>query len=265
VYPEILRRQDHAVNNPWISAIAFSGFKAAAFGITSTVDLADTIVSFLHSDHGLGANHLEYDHVNGASRYVGFVPIYDATSGELLGWTPYFKATSYMLLGDGQVVNCDDQAFAAKAFIAIACDAAMETVYVDQFGYIHQTTFVGNRSSNNPFYRDEECRTLAVVDADATALDVVQEGNKEVRVRSFFGYHMFLWISGVGMFDACVGSITSSDSATTTAAYLAITRDTSTTEETEFPDLSKEYDEDEELDMISVGSTAYIRSWVILT
>jgi hypothetical protein len=213
------------LQNPWVSAIAFSGFLAEAFGHTSTEGVATAVTEHLHANHSYSGVEAAYDHTEGRNAYgKGFRGNW-ATER----YDGHFSATLYMKLANGGKVNCVDQAMAVATFTAIATSDSIQLRHGFHFGHVDTATFVGDASSNNPFWEAPEVVSEEVVPSTDHADD--QTGwpwNRRYK-RSAFAFHVFVYISDDGCYDACFGPVTNTSMARSTAgAYLSHYRDFAT-------------------------------------
>jgi hypothetical protein len=202
-------------------ALRFLCRKVGVIGLKTADQVAAQVATYCHSKHHTD-NRLEYDTVEGASKYGCHMEGGD------------FQLLDY-IRGANPKVNCYDQAAAVQALCG-AVGAAVHWLYLEPFGFIRPTRLVGvggGADCNNPFFMSNGTRRLMVgLDPDWQKKGISPTDfylryllENQCPERTSFGRHAFAGIADK-VIDACGGPHTGSESK---AQYCDNSIDTTTT------------------------------------
>lgn len=189
-----------ASTEPWTTALDFLTDTVNLKGKTSVTDAAAAITQYLFASYGL-----RYDTFGGAPKYVlGYA------GGDIS--SPVYNLTSFLVKGNGAVVNCYDMAGSVTSLSnLIGATAAYR--YMQPFGYVTTSPLIGRGNSNNPFYGNPAANYNQAVSPPSTcSQDRVKQfpaapgfppgaAPPNVGYRSSFGNHAFVVLGG-NVYDA---------------------------------------------------------------
>ena len=194
-----------ANTNVWASVLDFVTKTNACTGITSQTNCLAALTSYLFENHGL-----VYETDNGRSQY--FEILIDPTSYD---YYVRFQLGEYLTRGNGQYVNCYDQAY-ALSILGRTLGISSEVKFLLPFGYINPTNLIGVGECNSPFFTTNNHVTASAKLRPVNDLD-----------RKWFYNHRYVVASGK-VFDCCAGPALGDLSQ---AEYLNAWVDKSTTDE----------------------------------
>ncbi|MDO4571514.1 MAG: hypothetical protein Q4D38_14105 [Planctomycetia bacterium] len=202
------------LNQPWISALEFTIETAGVRGAFSAETALTRLTTFLHDQDDLSTtdlvegHSLQYDTTDGAPAYLSSVYLDSVTRQCFMGCK--FDTADYINKTHGNVVNCYDQAAALTVFGQLL-GINVEYAFSQPFGYIKETTLVGDVRTNNPFHGAGGPYVMfnaTTVTPDATyTLIVGMDASGNPVGRTFFGNHAFAVYDGK-VYDACGGPVT---------------------------------------------------------
>ncbi len=214
------------LTEPWTDALDFLLFKVGLIGETSVETACNMITKYLHGGH-----RLEYAHAtNGASNYLPYIDVRrdlvtgtyatDPVSGSPMSQDNFQFQLSDYVQPARQVVNCYDQAAGVMSLSSLIGGSYWYR-YMNRFGYINETVFVGGATSNNPFYLSDvdvvtslgPPPTIVSYPYDRRPSvgrdDLVQDADGDGDIdRSLFGNHALVLGQPYNdrVWDACIGS-----------------------------------------------------------